>query len=370
MDLLVNPWRGRGLPAGSGLALGTVAADASPPLTLLARCPAAAPTPLRDLPDLARAFSIGALHLKDESGRMGLGSFKALGAAYVLAREASERLDRQGRPAGAGDLASALAGRVYCCASAGNHGLSVAAGARLFGARAVIYLAEGVPEPFADRLRGAGADVRRVGADYEAAMAAATAEAERQGWVLLSDSSWPGYVALPARVMEGYLVAAAEAADALAEPPTAGPPSHVFLQAGVGGFAAAMAAHLRARWGETPRLVVVEPRHAPCLLESLRAGRPVRAGGPASIMGRLDCKEPSHLALGELARSADFFLALDDDACARTVALLAAHGLRTTPSGAAGVAALQHAGALRERLGLDGGSRVLAFLTEGAEEGA
>ncbi|MEX2629177.1 MAG: pyridoxal-phosphate dependent enzyme [Tistlia sp.] len=365
MELLHNPWRSRGLPEGAALAAGAVATDPAEPLALLARCPAAAPTPLRALPALARTLEVASLHVKDESGRMGLGSFKALGATYVLAREAARRLDRPGRPAEAAAMAVALEGCVYCCASAGNHGLSVATGARLFGAGAVIFLAEAVPEAFARRLRAAGAEVRRAGADYEAAMAEASAEAERRGWTLLPDSSWPGQVALPARVMEGYLVAAAEVVEALAEPP-----SHVFLQAGVGGFAAAMAALFRARWGEAPRLLVVEPASARCLMESLRAGRPVRAPGPVSTMGRLDCKEPSHLALGALALAADDVLALDDEACAETVALLARHGLRTTPSGAAGLAALQHAGPLRGALALDGGSRVLAFVTEGVEEGA
>ncbi|SMF51524.1 diaminopropionate ammonia-lyase [Tistlia consotensis] len=359
MELLRNPWRGRGLPEGSGLAAGAVSADPAEPLALLARCPAAAATPLRDLPALAEAFGVGALRIKDESGRMGLGSFKALGAAYVLAREAAALADPADREA----MARALAGRTYCCASAGNHGLSVATGARLFGGRSVIFLSETVPEAFAGRLRRAGAEVRRDGADYEASMAAAAVESEAKGWTLLSDSSWPGYLELPARVMEGYLVAAQEAADALS-----GPPSHVFLQAGVGGFAAAMAALFRARWGDGPTLVVVEPASARCLLESVRAGRPVRAPGPASIMGRLDCKEASHLALGELAHSADVFVTLDDEACAATVALLAAEGLRTTPSGAAGVAALQHAGARRAALGLDAASRVLAFMTEGPED--
>lgn len=226
-----------------------------------------------------------------------------------------------------------------------------------------------MPEAFAARLRRTGAEVLRAGERYEEAMAAAAEAAEARGWTLLSDSSWPGYLELPARVMEGYLVAAAEAVEALKEPP-----SHVFLQAGVGGFAAAMAALFRARWGEAPRIVVVEPAAARCLLESLRAGRAVRAPGPVSTMGRLDCKEASLLALAALARDADLFVDLEEDPCAQTVALLAEHGLETTPSGAAGLAALQHAalqhqGAARQALGLTPDSRVLAFVTEGAEAG-
>lgn len=364
METLRNPYRGRSLPEPWAELAAQVADDPAAPLALLARCPAHAETPLRDLPELARAFGVAGLRVKDESGRMGLGSFKALGAAWVLAREAARRLDRPGAPAGPEAMARALEGRRYCCASAGNHGLSLATGARLFGARAAIFLAETVPEAFAGRLRRAGAEVVRAGQRYEDAMAAALEAAEAEGWTLVSDSSWAGYLEIPARVMEGYLVAAAEVADALAEPP-----SHVFLQAGVGGFAAAMAAHFRARWGDGPTIVVVEPAAARCLLESVRAGRAVRAPGPVSAMGRLDCKEASLLALAALARDADLFVDLEEAACAETVARLAGQGLETTPSGAAGLAALQHAGAARAALGLTPDSRVLAFVTEGRETG-
>ena len=121
--------------------------------------------------------------------------------------------------------------------------MSVAAGARIFGAKSVVYIAETVPDGFARSLRQKGAQVVRTGADYEASMAAAQKAAEDNGWTLLSDSSWPGYFDLPHRLMEGYLVMAAEASDALTEPPT-----HIFLQAGVGGWLAPWR-HLRGSAG-------------------------------------------------------------------------------------------------------------------------
>lgn len=365
MEALANPFRGAGLPPGTGLAEGRVRSDPSGVLALLERCPVAAPTPLRELPDLAAELGVDRLHGKDERDRMGLGSFKALGAAHVIARMAAERADRPGAPASVEALATALDGVVFACASAGNHGLSVAASAPVFGARAVIHLSDAVPEAFARRLRDRGATVVRRGRDYEASMAAAAADADAHGWVLLSDSSWPGYVEVPTGVMEGYLAIGAEVTAALDRPAT-----HVFLQAGVGGLAAAMSALVRDRWGDAPTIVVVEPAAAPALLASIRAGRPVVADGPASSMGRLDCKEPSHLALGELARSADHFVTVDDDEAAATVDLLARHGVATTPSGAAGLAGLHHAGPHRAALGLDARSRVLAILTEGPEEPA
>lgn len=358
MHHLANPWRRRGLPEGPHLASGTVVSDPSGVRALLAKCPKAAASPLLALPALAETLGIGALHAKDERDRLGLGSFKALGATHAIARAADERV-----AAGTAEShATALEGVTYVCASAGNHGLSMAAGARLFGAAAVVLIAATVPEAFAARLTAKGARVIRHGAAYDDAMAEARRLAVSEGWVLLSDSSWLGYTEPALAVMEGYLATAAEAASELPSPPT-----HVFLQAGVGGFAAAVAGYLRRAWSDGPRIVVVEPEAAPCLTESLRSGFPRRVSGPDSAMGRLDCKEPSHLALAGLAESADDFVCVGERAVAETVAWLAAEGLATTPSGAAGMAAIRHAGAVRAALGLDRQARVLIWLTEGPE---
>jgi diaminopropionate ammonia-lyase len=345
-NVLENPYRGRGLAGSSPLP----AADPGPVSALLALCPAHAPTPLVESPRLAERAGAARLFLKDERGRMGLGSFKALGAAYAIAQEAA---------AAGGPWETALAGRSFVTASAGNHGLSVAAGARLFGAQAQIFLAETVPEGFAARLRAKGAAVVRAGATYEDSMAAAERAAQTQGWTLLSDSSWPGYTELPWRVMEGYLQLAAEAAEQIGAPPT-----HILLQAGVGGLAAAVAAHARAVWGDAPTIVVVEPEAAPALIESIRAGRLVTTEGPVSAMGRLDCKTPSMIALAGLARDADLFLTVSEAEAEVAVGALAAEGMPTTPSGAAGVAAL-----LAGVPGIGAEARVLAFVTEGPEDG-
>lgn len=351
MQILKNPYRPSGLPR---LESADVARDPAPVLRLLEKCPESSPTPLHRLPALAGELGLDRLWLKDETARMGLGSFKALGAAYVIAQDAQNE-----------DLADVT----YVAASAGNHGLSLAAGARTFGASAVVYISETVPERFERRLREAGAEVIRAGADYEDSMAAAERDASENGRRLLSDSSWPGYTEVPRRVMEGYLAIGAEIADQLSGEAA---PTHVFLQAGVGGLAAAMAAFTRATWGDEPTVVVVEPESARPLLESIRAGEPVRADGPPSVMGRLDCKEPSRLALSALSRGADVFVAIADGEAEAAVDLLARHGISTTPSGAAGLAAVA---SLREVLGLGEGSRVVAIVTEGdgstghAEEG-
>lgn len=325
--------------------------DAARVAALLGQCPSAGETPLATAEGLA---PVASLWIKDERARMNLGSFKALGAAYVIAREA---VDTAGDAAGR----NSLSGRTYVTASAGNHGMSVAAGARAFGAEAVVYIAETVPESFAERLRAQGARVAREGADYAASMAAAFAAAEREGWTLLSDSSWDGYTEAPYILMEGYLQMADEATRQCPQAPT-----HVFLQAGVGGLAGAMAAYVRKHWGDAPTIVVVEPEAAPALMNSVAAGKAVYADGPDSIMGRLDCKEPSLIALNGLARDADYFVTMTDDEVTGHLPALAAAGFETTASGGAGVAAVM-APDLRGELGVDTTSRVLCILSEEPE---
>lgn len=320
---------------------------------LLSVCPVTGQTPLVSAHKIAKTKNLAALWVKDERARMGLGSFKALGAAYVIARKASELSDRPDK--------QTLSGQTFVTASAGNHGMSVAAGASVFGAHAVVYIAETVPESFANRLAERGATVCREGADYAASMSAAQKAAAANGWTLLSDSSWEGYTELPHLLMEGYLQMPAEAASQISDVPT-----HIMLQAGVGGLAGAVAAYARSIWGDKPKIVVVEPTAAPALQASIEAGTCVFADGPDSIMGRLDCKEPSLIALNGLARDADYFLSLSDAQVTSVLAELAENDLRTTASGGAGLAAAMLE-EVQEPLGLGQNARVLTFLSEGED---
>lgn len=351
MEILKNLYKGTRL-SSLELEVPYPCADATSVANLLEKCPASMITPLVENKKLAAEFDVSSFVLKDERPRMGLGSFKALGASYVIAQDAVAT--------GKSDLQTALDGVTYVAASAGNHGLSVAAGARIFGAKAVIFIAETVPESFARRLREKGADVVRKGAKYEASMDAALKAADDHDWRLLSDSSWDGYFERPHRLMEGYLKIAHETSDQIDQPP-----SHIFLQAGVGGFAGAMAACFRETWKEAT-LIIVEPEAAPALIESIKAGKPCVTSGPASVMGRLDCKEPSLIALVGLARDADFFVTISEAQSQEVLPLLESEGLASTPSGAAGVAALYGAKKNRNILGLNQKSRVLCFLTEEA----
>ncbi len=327
MRVIENPYRGAGVSVGMDK-VPAPSVDAAAPRALLDKCPVHAVTPMVQALDL---------HIKDERGRMGLGSFKALGAAYVIAHEAQQ---------------GSLEGRTYVTASAGNHGMSVAAGAKVFGASAVIYLAETVPSAFADRLREKGAEVVIEGSDYEASMAGAQRAAAENGWTLLSDSSWDGYFDLPHRLMEGYLAMAAECTEQMEAP------THIFLQAGVGGLAGACAALFRAVWGDGPHITVVEPEFAPAIFDSIEAGSFTLASGPVSDMGRLDCKEASLIALKGLSRDADAFALISEEEAFAVLPKLEEQGLASSTSGAAGIAA-----ALLSDLPSD--AKVLCILSEG-----
>lgn len=350
MDVFENPHTDQGL-ASLGNEIPAPSSNASAVAALLKQCPAHNPTPLVHSKALAARAGVNSVSLKDERRRMGLGSFKALGAAYVIAHDAVQT--------GKADLSMALEGATYVTASAGNHGMSVAAGARIFGADAAIYLSETVSEAFAERLAEKGARVIREGATYEASMEGAHKAAQANGWRLLSDSSWNDYVDVPHRLMEGYLQLADETFEQIDDIPT-----HIFLQAGVGGFAGAVAAYARKQYGFAPAIIVVEPLAAPALFESMKAGKPVFANGPVSSMGRLDCKEPSLIALKGLAHDASHFMTITEEECASVMPDLHAEGLETTPSGGAGLAGLLAVSGEPGKLGLTADSRVLAFITE------
>ena len=328
------------------------------------------PTPLALLPGLAAAAAVAFVAVKDESGRFGLGSFKALGGAYAVGEVVKTELARRGIAASAStaDLVAGrypTAGLTVTCASEGNHGLSVAWGARRVRAGCRIFVREGLDAGRVAAIEALGATVQRQGATYDDSVRAATAAAAREGWLVVSDTSWPGYTEVPRLVMQGYRLMVDEALDQWSGPP----PTHVLIQAGVGGVATAVSVQMRARLGAGPRLVVVEPDAAACLLASAERGASTPVSGPmATNMTCLACGEPSLLAWQELERAAFVFVAIGDAVAADAVRLLAAEGVASAPSGAAGAAglvAMASDPAGRAALGLTADSRVLLFNTEG-----
>jgi len=308
--------------------------DPSKPLAMLAHCPAYAPTPLSQ-----HVIDGQPMLIKDESQRMGLGAFKALGGVYAVACLIADKAGVSSPRDLMGETAKTIAGSMtFICASAGNHGMAVAAGARLFGARARVHLAETVPHAFTERLRARGAEVVRSGATYEDTLEAAMKDARENGGIHLADGSWPGYTDYPTLILEGYTVMSEEMR--LDMEKSGNWPDHVYLQAGVGGLAAGVAYMIRKNWSVQPRITVVEPLAAPCLKESVRHGKLTPVTGPESNMGRLDCKDASLLAFTVLKEAADDFVTISDEEATAAADRITSDGMPSTPSGAAGIAAL------------------------------
>jgi diaminopropionate ammonia-lyase len=341
--------------------------------------PGYTPAPLVNLDGLARTLGLQAIHYKDERGRFGLKSFKALGGAYAVANVLRKRVMKQlgvatvtSRQLVAGEFASAVREATVTCATDGNHGRSVAWGAQLFGCRCVIFVHEHVSQGRRDAIARYGAEVRAVAGNYDDAVRHAAATAAANGWTVVSDTSYPGYRDIPLDVMHGYGVMAAEITRQL---PRGAPPTHVFAQAGVGALAAAICAYFWLHWGERrPSFVVVEPTRADCVYQSLAAGKPVVVGGSLdTVMAGLACGEVSELAWEILHGGANGAIAIDDAHALDAVRVLADPGAGDPPivageTGGTGLAALLAARdypALGQTLGLDETSRVLLLGSEG-----
>lgn len=340
-----------------------------------------APTPLAHLRALAAAIGVGDVLYKHEGPRFGLGSFKALGGSYaaqrVLQREIARRTGRDTSLADIrnGNFSGECARITLVSATDGNHGRSLAWGCQRFGAPCRIYIHSDVSEGRAEAMRAFGAEVIRIKGDYDDSVTLAREEAEANGWFVVSDTSWPGYSLPPRDVMAGYGVMTQEICDALDRAPT-----HAFLQGGVGGLAAGVAAGLRQYWGKgAPRVVIVEPELAACLFESGKSGRATSVAiDEETLMAGLSCGQPSELAWAILAEEASDFLTLPESLVAPAMRLLA-RPLEGDPvieageSAIAGLAALIAArqdANLSAKLGLDAGSRVLLIGSEGVTDPA
>jgi len=338
-----------------------------------------AETPLQNLDNLAVELGVAAIHIKDESQRLGLGSFKALGGSYAVIRlvleEASRRLGHRVDIADlhAPEVSGIAKGMTFACATDGNHGRSVAQGAQLVGAGAAIFVHAGVSDERVAAIARFGARMIRVEGTYDDSIAQAARVAAEKGWTIVSDTSWPGYERIPGLVMQGYTAMVREALRQMPQPPT-----HVFVQSGVGGVAAAVSGYLAIVLGdERPTFTVVDPARAACLFETARAGHPVKiAHGEPTVMAMLECYEPSLVAWRILARVADAFMTVDEeDAIAAMNRLARPAGgdaaIVAGESGGVGLAGLTRALAdpeARQALGLDGTSRVFLINTEGATD--
>lgn len=311
-------------------------------------------TELRNLNSLAVSHNLGGIFYKDEGDRFGLGSFKALGGAYAVKRLIA-RL-------GTSDI-------TVCCATDGNHGRSVAWGAERFGCNCRIYIHSNVSEGRKKAIERFGAKVVRTGGNYDDSVRQAAKDAADHNWYVVSDTSYPGYTDIPKDVMAGYMLMAHEAFDQASEKPT-----HLFLQGGVGGLAAAVLATSWQRYGDKrPRFIVAEPDRAACIARSIEAGRPqIVEGELDTIMAGLACGEVSLLAWELINAGTHDAIIIDDDAAISVMRTLAAPtGVDPTivagESATCGLAAALQAAnipAMRAKLELSESSQIMVFGTE------
>ncbi len=336
-------------------------------------------TPLWNLPGLAARLDVGQIHVKDESVRSPLGSFKALGAPIALVRLIlrfwpERHLDA--REVFRGAYKDLLSNCTVISATDGNHGRALAAAARSVGCRCVIVLHAHVSMEREAAIAAYGAEIVRIKGNYDASVNEAAHLAKQHGWHVVSDTSYDGYEDIPRDVMQGYGIIAAEVIEQTGSRPESPAYTHVFLQSGVGGFAAGLASYFWEYHGaQRPRLIVTEPEQADCLFQSAVQGTAANATGSVdSIMAGLACGETSPLAWKILQPCIDAFQTIADDEAMKAVRTLAEGVDGDIPvvsgeSGAAGLAGL--ANLLQDRqwaemVGLQHDSRILLINTEGA----
>ena len=347
--------------------------DAALARSVMRAWPAYRPTAVQPLDPLARALGIAHLNVKNESTRFGLGAFKAIGGAYAVYRALAGRVAAAtGKVPTADEL---LSGRHFdltrahtvTCASAGNHGRAVAWGAHMLGCTCRVYLHADVSEVRANAIREFGATVVRTSGNYDEAVAQCAHDAERENWIVISDTAYDDYTETPRDIMSGYTLIVDEA---LASGVT---PTHVFVQGGVGGLAGAVASEFAVRFGrEAPAIIVVEPSGAACIGASLANGERTSLDHVDSIMGGLCCGVVSTIAWDILRHTADAAIAIDDTSIAPVITMLASGdagaAITAGESGCAGVAAVIAAATnpdVRHVLRIDEASSVMTFVTEG-----
>jgi diaminopropionate ammonia-lyase len=342
------------------------------------RLPGYAPTRLVHAPTLARMLDVRDVWVKDESSRFGLPSFKILGASWATYRALDARaggaipawhtLDELSRHL------EPLKPLTLVAATDGNHGRAVAHMARLLGLHAHILVPEGMAPARIEAIQGEGAAVTIVQGTYDDAVEQAAALASDRT-LLISDTGWPGYEDVPAWVVEGYSTIFWEVDDQLAEAGKRAP-DLVAVQMGVGALASAVVRQYRRPALETrPRIVGVEPTGAACVLASAQAGERISIPGPhRSIMAGLNCGIPSATAWPLVSQGIDLFVAIDDEYAAAAMRALAAAGVVSGETGAAGLGGLlailrgAEAPRIRDELGVGQASSVLVLSTEGATD--
>ena len=259
-------------------------------------------TPLIELNKLSKELNLNKILYKDESKRFNLKSFKALGGAYAV-----EKVSKGNKEI------------VVATATAGNHGRSVAWGAKRLGLKCKIFISEFVSDARAQAMKNLGADVIRVNGNYEKSLIECIQQSTANNWQIVQDVAWKDYMLVPKYTMAGYTVMMKEFVDQFQKDKI----SHIILQAGVGGMAAAMIAGIARYLDYTPITLVVEPDSAACVLESIKSGKIEKIDiKRESLMGGMSCGEVSLVPWEILRNSVKYCISLPDDDIAKTMKLL------------------------------------------------
>ena len=336
-------------------------------------------SPLHSLDELAGHLGLDKIYIKDESHRFGLKAFKVLGVSYALARILAERLGEE-----AGELSfdyfsspevkERLGQLVFVTATDGNHGRALAWAANRLGQSSVVYMPRNSSSYRLEAIRKEGARAEIIDGNYDDAVRLSQEMAKKEGWIVVQDTSWPGYDKIPLWIMQGYTTILAEILEELFNKEI----SHVFLQAGVGSFAGAILAGLVAVKKENlPRIYLIEPDKADCYYRSALRGELSHVGGDMdTLMAGLACGEPNPFSYELIKGYSSGYFSCDDSLAVLGMRILA-FPLEGDPafvggeSGALGPGLLyriardqEHEG-LRQAMGLDSSSRVLFISTEG-----
>jgi len=328
------------------------------------------PTPVKALPDLAAEVGLASLVVKDETGRFGLNAFKLLGARFAIETLLSD-----------GTL---HAGQTIVCASEGNHGRAVARAARDAKCACRVYMARDVAQSRVDAITGEGAAVVRIDGSYDDAVRILQRDADANGWVIISDTAWPGYERIPFLIMLGYTrmldevqgVQGVQEVQEVQRVQGVQGFTHVFVQGGVGGLLCAIASWCACHRPDC-KVIAVEPTQAACLQASARAGQPVAVEGPlTTTMAGLRNREVSPTAFASLLPNVDAFMAIDDACAFDGMRALNRAGVRAGASGGAALGGLlalcQDSSMMRARmrLGLGDDANVLCLVSEGVTDPA
>ena len=334
------------------------------------------PTPLLNLRHFAKKIGIGDCYIKDESQRLGLNAFKVLGASYAMAEEIKKYV-----PEGQSNLSfesikshkTSIKDLTFVTATDGNHGRAVAWCAEQYGCRAVVFMPKGSSEIRLKSILEHKAKAEITELNYDETVKYAESEAIKNNWVLLQDSSWPGYTEVPRNIMVGYKTMVQEFFEQTSDWPT-----HVIAQAGVGSFAASIFSSFISLTKQKPKFILLEPSGAACFFNSVKVGdkKPHLTPDLNTMMAGLSCGMPSILAWDIIVPITDIFVICEDNIAIKGMQILSQPtegdpSIISGESGAVPIGFLHEVATnplysdLRDQLQLDVSSKVLFFSTEG-----